>query len=278
MGNIWSKYAYYIRSIARLLTGFNEWPLVLRIYLGLQPVEPVAIRLRQSGAQFFVRGAMDIWSIKETYLDRLYEINGTPIGNGWTIVDIGAGVGDFTLLASQTSPDNRVFAYEPFPESYALLEKNTAINQAKNVHHLPAAVWSGSGELVMDDYGEDPLQFTSRSVGDSLIQESRQIVPAVSLADVFIRHNISRCDLLKLDCEGAEYEILLSATMETLLKVRRLVMETHDQPPHHHHQEIVRYLEDSGFVVQTSQNLVHPHLGYLFGERVDDPDSPGGVV
>lgn len=46
-------------------------------------------------------GATDVWSAKETWLDRFYERCGFPIAPGWTDVDIGAGIGEFILLASQ---------------------------------------------------------------------------------------------------------------------------------------------------------------------------------
>ena len=48
--------------------------------------------------------------------------------DGWTIIDIGAGLGDFTAYAAQRSPRGRVLAYEPFPESFALLQQNLKLN------------------------------------------------------------------------------------------------------------------------------------------------------
>ena len=61
------------------------------------------IRLRGSGLQFRVRTAMDVWVIKETCLDRDYEY-GMVLQDNWTIIDIGAGLGDFYDVCGAAQP------------------------------------------------------------------------------------------------------------------------------------------------------------------------------
>ena len=134
------RHVYYARSIVRLLTGVGNWPLAVRLFLSRDPRGTVVIRLRKSGVQFRVRGPMDVWIVKETYLDRFYERYGTPIGDGWTVVDIGAGIGDYAIYAALGHPQNTVYAFEPFPESFALLQENLQLNQAANVQAFPEAI------------------------------------------------------------------------------------------------------------------------------------------
>ena len=52
-------------------------------------------------------------------------------------------------------------------------------------------------------------------------------VLCTTLDDIFFENNVECCDLLKMDCEGAEYEIILSASMETLKKISQIIMEYH---------------------------------------------------
>ena len=99
--------------------------------------------------------------------------------------------------------------------------------------------------------------------------KARQIkVNAVTLADVLTEHALDSVDLLKLDCEGAEYEILMSAPEETLAEVQRIVMEYHNVDAEHTHIQLIRFLEAAGYTVSWEQNIVHEEIGYLFAARV----------
>ena len=73
--------------------------------------------------------------------------------------------------------------------------------------------------------------------------------------------------MLKLDCEGAEYNILFGAPDETLKRIRRIVMEYHDSLTSHTHRDLVKFLSEKGFHVQVTPNYVHDDLGYLYASR-----------
>ena len=94
------KYSYYLLSIFVLLFGFDNPILLVKIYLNLAGPGIKTVRLRRRRSQFRVRGAMDVWSIKETFLDRFYEKYGFTIQPDWKIIDIGAGTGDYSLYAA----------------------------------------------------------------------------------------------------------------------------------------------------------------------------------
>ena len=267
MPSLTQKYSYYLSSIFRLLTGIHEWPLLLRVYLGAAPAGEKSIRLRQSGIRFKVRGPMDIWSIKETFLDRFYERFGTVVGDGWIVLDIGAGIGEFTLEAACGHPRNTVYAFEPFAESFALLEENLRLNQVGNVLAFPLAIGAKSGSIALDLSGGEPLQLQSYPSGDHQNDPNTRVVPSLSLAEVFARNGLLRCDLLKADCEGAEYSILLNAPDEVLGRIQRIILETHDGIGGHTPLELVAFLTQKGFQVRTVPNYVHDHLGYLYAWR-----------
>ena len=73
---------------------------------------------------------------------------------------------------------------------------------------------------------------------------------------------------MKLDCEGAEYDILLAADSRTLKKIDRLVMETHDLGEGRNYRVLMSHLEKVGYRVQRVENQVHSDLGYLSATRV----------
>jgi len=259
------KYSYYLFSIFELLGGFRDPFLITRVFLGMPTAQPIVARLRRSGLRFHVRGAMDIWSIKETFLDRFYERCGFAIQPGWRVIDVGAGVGDFTLFAALQKA-TQVCAFEPFPGSFDLLAQNLDLNQVRNVSIFPEAVGGAGGTLTLDLSSGEPLQFQSRA--DSVTQPESQItVKTLSLAQVFDLMDLESCDLLKLDCEGAEYGILFSAPPELLRKIRRIVLEFHEQVTEYTRADLVRFLQAQGFDVDVFANAVHANLGYLRAAR-----------
>ncbi len=258
------KYAYYLTSIVELFGGIRNWPVVLQAFLRRGAPGIKVIQLRKSGVRLGVRGPMDIWIAKETYLDRFYERYGTPIGDGWAIVDVGAGIGDWSIYAAWNHPTNQVFAFEPFPESIELLRDNLRLNGIANVQAFPEAISGHSGSLALDLSSGEPLQFSTEAMAASGETLS---VPSLSLADALKRLGIDRCDLLKLDCEGAEYDILFEAPDQVFGRIERLVMEYHDGVTRYTHHHLVEFLTGKGFRVQTHSNPVHDHLGFLYAVR-----------
>lgn len=262
------KYPYYVGSIINLLTRFDDPVLILKIFMGQHKPESAQVRLRKSGLRFNVRGAMDIWSIKETFIDRFYERFGTPISDGWTIIDIGAGIGDFTIFSAYQHPSNRVFAYEPFAQSFSLLCENLRLNRLDNALVFAQAVSGQSGLVQLDTSGGEPLQIQSGETavaGDG--EDCGSLVSSVNLADVLAQNEIKRCNLLKLDCEGAEYAILFNAGSEDLRSIDRIVMEYHEGVTEYDHTDLERFLIESGYCVRITPNYVHNNLGYLYADR-----------
>lgn len=260
LSGIW----YYPWSIFVLLTSVaHPWSLI-GMFLKRKSAGWRQIRLRQGGLKFNVRGPMDVWSVKETLLDRFYERNGMGIEAGWVIVDIGAGIGDFSLRAATAHPTNRVIAFEPFEESYRLLSRNLAENGASNVETHAMAIGRRSGVAYLDLSGNEPLQIQS---GEARDEAGWMQVESLSLSDAFVRCAIETCDLLKLDCEGAEYEILLNAPDHIWQRVHRIVMEYHDNVGTYNHERLVDFLTQKGYRVLVQRNYVHASLGYLYACR-----------
>jgi len=260
------KYPYYFRSIRNLLFEFKPRSTILRVFLQLPHSENNLIELVTSGIQFKTRGAMDIWTIKETFIDRFYEKFGAPISDGWSIIDIGSGLGDFSIFAAANFPGNTVHAFEPAPDSYHLLLENLSINTVSNVYAYPFAVWATTESLVMDTDQSEPGQYTSRTINGTNSSRDDLVVPCLSLEDVFELTGTAYCDLLKIDSEGAEYPILFNAPGDILDRIERIILEYHEGTEFTH-KDLEHFLTKEGFNVRTYPNYVHSHIGYLFAGR-----------
>jgi FkbM family methyltransferase len=263
------KYTYYLSSIVKLLTGVRPLTTVARVFLHTAPPGVQFVELPQVGVKFKVRGVMDIWSVKETFLDCFYEKYGATIQDGWKVLDIGGGIGDFTVFASRHCPTGCVYAFEPTPQSFALLQENLQLNRVSNVQGFPEAVWSEKGTLAIDTTIGEPGQFISHQNEGGSPNNGKVLVPSISLADVFERLVLDRVDLLKMDCEGAEYPVLFKSSDEVLGRIRRMVMEYHDNVTEYTHKDLESFLLTRGFQVQSFENPVHNYLGYLYAWRSD---------
>jgi FkbM family methyltransferase len=261
------KYTYYLSSVVKLLTGVRPLTTVVRVFLHLAPPGVQFVELPQAGVKFKVRGVMDIWSVKETFLDRFYEKYGTPIQDGWKVLDIGGGIGDFTVFASLQCPSGSVYAFEPTPQSFALLQENLRLNRVGNVKGFPEAIWSENGTLAIDTTIGEPGQFISHKVEGGSPHNGKVMVSSISLAEVFNRLALDRVDLLKMDCEGAEYPVLFKSSQEVLGRIQRMVMEYHDNVTEYTHTDLESFLVRRGFQVQSFVNPVHNYLGYLYACR-----------
>jgi FkbM family methyltransferase len=262
-----SRWGYYLSSIPTLLLRFRSWPRILGAFLGMSPKDPFLVELR-AGGRYLVRGKMDIWVLKETCVDRDYERT-TPLRDGWTVVDIGAGAGDFTISAALRGPRSKVYAFEPLAESFDLLEKNLALNEVSNVTAFPEAVAGQSGDLFLFTRSGVDGQHRTREAPD---EGDSVPVRAVTLAEAFARSGIAVCDFLKIDCEGGEYDILFQASEEALARVRHIAMEYHDGVTSFSHRDLIPFLESRGFQVTRRGSPAHANIGFLFADNRRLPD------
>ncbi len=201
----------------------------------------------------------------EVWLHRRYDgRTGFEIAPDATVVDIGAQVGFFTVRAARAATRGRVIAFEPCPPHYASLERTVTLNDLGNVTLHHQAVWSDDDDVTIRYAlrNGNPVATSVFDMGGDLTAT----VPGITLDQVFDREAIDRCDFLKLDCEGAEYEILGAASDETLGRVDRIAMEWHRLAEGHDPDALADRLRSLGFSVDVTAEAGHP-TGYLHGRR-----------
>jgi FkbM family methyltransferase len=250
-----TRWFYYFISIPTVLIGFTNWPVLLGVHK-----QPFILRLR-SGLQFKIKTLMDAWILKETCLDRQYEKASVEIEDGWTVMDIGAAAGDFSICVGKFNPKCKIYAFEPYPPSYALLQENLKLNGVTNVRGFPLAVGGRRGPVKLKIAGEDVQHSTVVPAGSG---QNALEVEGRTLDEVFAGLKLTKCDYLKIDCEGAEFAILFKASYSTLDAIGHICLEYHDGVTAFNHNDLTEFFEKNGFIVHSKPNPVHKNLGMMY--------------
>jgi FkbM family methyltransferase len=193
-----------------------------------------------------IRMVNEIWNMKvyDPLLDRVHD--------GSTVIDIGGNVGIFTVKAGLAAKNVRVLSYEPFPASFAALKENVRLNGLeKNITAFNKAVADKKGELELFFRAHDPGGVSLHQFGDTNELSSIK-VPAITLEEIFKENHIEICDYLKMDCEGAEEQIILSTPATLFERIRGITFEWHAMLNKMSIDEFMAYLHELGY--QTRYN------------------------
>lgn len=174
-----------------------------------------------------------------------------------TLVDVGANVGEITLVAAKRLTRGRVLAFEPMPQAFAQLSRNVALNNLTGVELFNIGLFDKTGSLPM--YQKQDIIFGTINEGvPSLFstgddpEEVR--VPLRRFDDVAQECGLTRLDVMKIDVEGAELMVLRGA--ESLIKRFRplIIVELCDvnlQKAGYTVGELIHYLGSLEYDVQT---------------------------
>jgi len=158
---------------------------------------------------------------------------------GMIVYDLGANTGIYTVLACRAvGQSGRVFSFEPATSNLFYLHENIRANRFLNCEVIPMAVSNTEGTVGFDFTGESCLGKIS---ADGLLR-----VPSTSL-DAFCRGGKPMPHLLKIDVEGAEYDVL-SGAARVLLEARPTIfLATHGEKVHMHCRDMLQQL---GYTLQ----------------------------
>ena len=143
---------------------------------------------------------------------------------GDVIVDIGAGRGEDVFAFSRAvGPTGRVWAVEPHPVSFAILEKLCALNGLRNVTTLNYACVDQPAELQIETL---PV-WESNYVRPGEASPTSHAVQGVTFDSLAARHSIDCIDFLKMNIEGAE-RTALPGCRDSLARARNVCIAAHD--------------------------------------------------
>lgn len=158
--------------------------------------------------------------------------------NEKTVIDVGANIADsgiyFAVMGAR-----RVIALEPFPQNYAIAKKNIMLNNLSGkIDLLLAGFSSETTDIIVDPHEQ------SNALSRLTPYKNGIKVPLYTLEDLLIRASSEQL-VLKVDCEGCEYESFLSVPTEVLKKFSHIQIEYH-----HGYRDLKDKLEKSGFDVR----------------------------
>ncbi len=186
------RLAYYIQSFFTIILAVKpgtRWRFFYELIPGVTPVKHM--HLRNPDLEFACLTYLDLLVAKEVIIDGEYESHEVQVTNrDKTIVDIGAGFGDFAVLCAKKYPRAQVFAFEPDIRYFKLLSESVRINKVPNVKIFDAPI-NGLKELI-------------------------KVTGPI--------------DVLKIDTEGAEYKILSKENSKVMKQVKKMTIEFHPSP------------------------------------------------
>lgn len=259
--------AYEILSI--MLYSLSRWPFKawLNFWTTNRDETVVAlngIKVTVRTRNVFTKSA-DISMAYECILRDDYGLHSLNICKGH-IIDIGAHIGSFSLAAAKRFPKAEILCFEPSPANYSILKENIRINRLNNIRAFNKAVCSDEKEISIF---LNPINSAANSIYAAKGIEVK--VPSVSLKKIFSGNKIKKCAFAKIDCEGAEYDILLNAPREILEKIEHMMIEYHE-PGYfgitkrgHNTNNLIRKLEEAGFECRLKK-MKH-YQGVLIAKR-----------
>src|SRR5262245_59915949 len=220
------RHASQLPEVWRCIRTLDDRGAVIAAYLGIRALEyPYEFRT-PAGDIITLENFHDLVTAWILFYRREYRVDQSC----QTIIDVGANVGMFTLLAAREAPASRIIALEPFPSTRARLEAHVARNGlADRVVCRPWALAGSDGSRVMDDDGALPSQ--SRGLFEAGTTHTGTPVVALSLATFWEREGIADADLLKLDIEGAGHELIAATPPEALRRAQAICLEYHPNGP-----------------------------------------------
>jgi FkbM family methyltransferase len=228
--------------LPRIVALFSNWPEYLANYL-LRKRRPGTYRLRNGfrlvDGTGTLAGTIAVVFVRHEYgrLDPAYR----------TIVDIGANMGCFTVFAARECPQARILSFEPEQKNFQYLTQNIQTNSLQNritPFQCAVAREGGPREIAID---LSPLHTLLTSPGGGNVQ----MVQCTTIRDIMRENSLEKIDFMKVNCEGAEYEILGNCSQEDLSRIGCLRVEYHNfDTDQRNGKALTALLEKSGFEIE----------------------------
>jgi FkbM family methyltransferase len=232
-------FPFYIPRVYRLC---RNWPQYLVDY----------VLRRRTAAQYELRNGVRLTDDRGTlagtiavvFIRREYG----RVDQFRTIVDIGANIGTFAVYAAQSSPEANIYCFEPETGNFESLKNNIHLNELHDrVSAFQCAVGSDCGDRQLAVI--DPLSNSFHMIPDG--GANMQTVACTSLTTILGNLDVEQIDLLKLNCEGAEYEILESCPHQDLDRISNIRLEYHNlDAPGKTGESLSRFLRSRGYRIQ----------------------------
>ena len=219
------RYVQKLLLVIKCIKKIKNWQVPILSYLGI--INSPKIVILRNDIKCLVRNKSDVIAFLENFI---LEANNShkifQIMEKDTIVDIGAHVGYFTIYAANLARKGKLISYEPSKKSFSTLEKNIEINNFSNVKLENIAISKTHGKALLHT---DDLDEISNSLYNFNEESKVYEVETSTLKEIFLKNKLGNIDFLKIDCEGAEYEILMNASTSDLDRIKKISIEIHEK-------------------------------------------------
>jgi FkbM family methyltransferase len=190
----------------------------------------------------YADSASAVFIYNEIFQSRIYEFqspHSQPV-----IVDCGANIGLSVIYFKQLFPNARITAFEPDPVIFEILRNNVREFSLTDVQLINKGLWSNEGTISFHSEGAD---------AGRIKEDGHSSIDVTTLSPYLL----GELDLLKIDIEGAEYEVLKSSAHE-LRNVRNIFVEYHSfSEKEQFLPEILSILKSAGFRVYVTAPGLH---------------------
>lgn len=252
-----SKTSAKISILLKAIRVLKNWHLYPLVYYGLIKKEYIIFETR-SGLKIKIRtNSTDIMAFTHVWLIKEYSGPGFDLHESDTVMDIGAHIGLFTLFASQFCKNGKIYCFEPVKENYDILVSNINLNHLSNVSAFNIAVTDKTSPvrifLNQDESGHSMFEQNSTPIETQ----------STTLKNIFDENNIHSCDFIKMDCEGAEYEIIRTLPQDYFGRIQKMIIEYHmaDNKPELL-RELISKLKSFSFVI--GKKTLFADIGFLY--------------
>lgn len=249
---LFKRSIWYIKTI-------KNWPTIFFLKL-----------IRKTPTNIIFRNGLIISNEKTNcgILSIIYEIFGEEIyfknlitkSHSDIIVDIGANIGIFTLFVGYKS-NNKIFAIEPSTSTFKILQQNMEKNNMKTVILINKAICNITNnkiKLFIND-----MHWGENSIFPNIKTNHYELVETISLEKIIHDYEIPRIDILKVDCEGCEYDLFFNLSHKIFALIRQITMEFHIFDQEQKLRKLITILKQNSFIVKYQLNN-DKKSGYLW--------------
>lgn len=244
-----------ISRYKKLIKYVKNWPIYFYHKWNGRPLITYFI-LRKHNIRISVPKAT-LRVFKEFFMSDPYEIDflNLHLPKNSVVIDVGANIGMFPIRLLVDKPDITFYSFEPLPNNFSVLHHNISSNSflSERIHIFQKAIL-GKKQDDLKIYFNKEQTYTDTS---SLIPGFENnydtlVTDCTTLEEICENNRIQNITLLKLDCEGSEYNILYESPIEIIKNIPFIVVETHDLDSDRNNLEGVKsYLSSLGFTLKT---------------------------
>ena len=171
--------------------------------------------------------------------------------NPKVIFDIGANIGITSIYLATIFPNANIYSFEPLKENFDILQKNTSQFGNIKIFNIGLGAVNGSFKVYMSDDNENYGGVSFYSEVEGNLNKSYSECEVKNVNVIMEELDIICVDLIKIDTEGAEYDILTSFKYEFLKKTSWITGELHGNRDF----ELLNYLDNIGFSISLNKNI-----------------------